>query len=213
MVITWYGLSCIKIETQDTVLVFNPFEKNESWGADRSPRFKADVICVSGPDPLYNAVSGIEGNPFIISSPGEYELKGVVIRGLSQSSDKAGSQTVFAVEAEGLIVVHLGAWAGVKIPETIRALASGADVLCLPIGGDKVLDANQAATLAAQLEASLVVPVMYRPSLAQKDSGPVAKLIKAMNVPVERQEKLSLKKKDITSDRTSLVVLSSLLAK
>ncbi|KKU11144.1 MAG: hypothetical protein UX61_C0003G0001 [Parcubacteria group bacterium GW2011_GWA2_46_7] len=213
MIITWYGLSCIKLETQDTVLVCNPFGKDAQWGADRSPRFRANIACVSVNNPLYNTVSGIEGTPFIITSPGEYEIGGITVVGVPCVSDKGGANTVFVIRAEGLTVVHLGAWSGSKIPEQVRTFCSGSDIFCVPIGGDGLADSGQAATVAMQLEANIVIPLMYHDASAQKESGPVAKLVKAMNVSVEYQDRLSIRKKDISRDRTSIIVLHSQLAK
>ncbi|KKU10221.1 MAG: hypothetical protein UX15_C0035G0001, partial [Parcubacteria group bacterium GW2011_GWA1_45_7] len=90
---------------------------------------------------------------------------------------------------------------------------SGSDIFCVPIGGDGLADSGQAATVAMQLEANIVIPLMYHDASAQKESGPVAKLVKAMNVSVEYQDRLSIRKKDISRDRTSIIVLHSQLAK
>ncbi len=72
MVITYYGLSCFKIQSGDTILVF------DLPAGRQAPRFHADIIIQSS---NYD-VEKIPEDSFLIDSPGEYEIKGVYIRGL-----------------------------------------------------------------------------------------------------------------------------------
>jgi len=47
MIITWHGLSCFKIETNDLIIGISPFAKNEKLGIQKAPRFKAQVLLLS----------------------------------------------------------------------------------------------------------------------------------------------------------------------
>ena len=97
--------------------------------------------------------------PFIINSPGEYEYKGILIRGyLSQSKydipagDKdTVSNTIYVVEFDGMVIVNLGALSQKEIPREMREEIDNIDVLFVPIGGDGVLNTEDAYALASHL--------------------------------------------------------------
>src|SRR3989344_6805263 len=104
MILTWYGLACIKLETQGKVIALNPFKKDSAKGLDKAPRFKTDIALISSNLPEYLNPEMVEAAEFAIDSPGEYEIGGVFIRGISNqknnllaSSDaaSAGANTIF----------------------------------------------------------------------------------------------------------------------
>ena len=104
MTITWYGLSCFKVETRDAVLAFSPFSKIEEWGIQKSPRFKSDMVFVSQDSPAYNGVSGIEDGAIRIDETGEYEAKSVFVYGIATNNLKqkdAVANTPFASYSPG----------------------------------------------------------------------------------------------------------------
>ncbi len=122
MVITWHGLSCFKIETNDLVIGISPFAKNEKFGIQRTPRFKAQALLLSSPDELYGYTGSVDGKsnlpaaldsggssahstssgqtssslgPIVFDSPGEYELSGSFIYGIpgqAKSAPPAGGR-------------------------------------------------------------------------------------------------------------------------
>jgi L-ascorbate metabolism protein UlaG (beta-lactamase superfamily) len=149
----------------------------------------------------------------VIDSPGEYEIKGIRINGVARVSDKGLAHVIYVIRAEGLTVVHAGAWSGARVSEALKLSCGNADALCLPISGGLLLDSAQAATVARQLEAAMVIPVMYQGASAQKESGPVARLAKNMNLPVEYRDKLSLRAKSSTPEHGLILALYSQLAK
>ncbi len=81
MVITYYGGDCFKVQFGDTVVAVNPIGKDSSL---KAVRFGADIALVGAHDPDYNGIEQVRSavkEPFVIDGPGEYEIKGVVVKG------------------------------------------------------------------------------------------------------------------------------------
>lgn len=203
MILTWYGVSCFKIETQDMTLALSPFGKNEALGITKSPRFKANIMLISQHTPLYNSASGIDGNPFVIDQPGEYEVGGIFFYGIQT----AGANTAFVIRSEDITLAYLAGMKDVKLSEEIMRRFENADILLVPSGGDDVYNGSQAARIAAQLEPSLVIPMHYKVSGMKGKWQGIDAFIKEMNAQPESQDKLNIRKRDIPKEGMRVVVL------
>ncbi len=163
MDITWLGHACIRVRTHQTALVMDPCDKSSGFDIGRPT---ADIVTVSNPGPQHSHVRGVRGDPITIQGPGEYEIGGVQITGVStylappEENAPAERNIAFVVESEDLQLVHVG---GLGVPLTAEQIEqlSSADVLVLPIGGGSTLDAEAAARVVRALEPSLVIPVHY----------------------------------------------------
>lgn len=210
MVITWYGLSCLKIETRDAVLAFSPFSKSEDLGIAKSPRFKADIVYVSQDTTLYNGVSGIENGFVRIDEPGEYEVSGVFAYGMpaaAKQSANAAPATLFMVRAEGITIGYLGGLNDAKLPDDAAHKLEGVHILFVPVGGAGVCSAASAATIVNQIEPSLVVPMHYKVHGMKGRMDGVDAFLKEINMKADEQDKFSVKPRDIPEDETRLVLL------
>ncbi|MBI4132188.1 MAG: MBL fold metallo-hydrolase [Candidatus Sungbacteria bacterium] len=210
MTITWYGQSCFKIDTREAVLAIDPFSKDIGLVP---PRFHADIVLVTHGHFDHANTAAIPGNPMIFDGPGEYEAKGIAVRGIptfhdSQRGIKRGPNTVFRIFTEGIAVAHLGDFGESSLrEETLEALGA-IDVLLVPVGGTYTVDADAAAEIVAKIEPRLVIPMHYHlPGLKVKLT-PVEAFLKAAGAKdAERLEKLSLKRKDLPETETRVVVL------
>ncbi len=200
MIFTWYGLSCFKIETQDTGIAVNPFSKNEAMGIARAPRFKANILLVSQQAPEYNNTSGIDGNPFVMSNPGEYEIANIFFYGIAVSGRNGTVPTAFVIRSEDMTIAYLGGMRDTKLSEDAMRKLEDVDVMLVPVGGDDVCTANQAAKLVAQLEPSIVIPIHYKTSGMKGKLDTIDPFTKELNVKLEHEEKLSIRKRDIPED-------------
>ena len=152
MIINWYGEGSFKISTSGVTILTDPFDSSVGLNA---PRFKADIILNSGPFPAYKSVKEIEGNSVV--GAGEYEIKGVDIMGFT-----AGTGTIYIVKTEDLKLGFLGQLAEMALSETAMEMASGCDILFVPVGGEPYLEASDAAKLVKKLEPKIVVPAFYK---------------------------------------------------
>ncbi len=211
MILTWYGLACVKLETQGRIIAFNPFKKDLAKGLERAPRFKADFALVSSPLAEYNNPEMTEQAEFVIDSPGEYEVQGVFIQGISNQKGQPkgeSANTIFLVKSEEISLAHLGALKDSKLTEETLGVLGGVDILLIPVGGQSVLTGAQAAALAAQIEPSLLIPIFYdTPGLKLKLDS-VEKFIDELKLEPVKEEKLNVKKKDLTGEETKLVLLA-----
>lgn len=146
-------------------VVTDPFS-HESIGISYPPT-DADIVTVSHNHNGHNAIKQIGGQPFVISAPGEYEVKDVMIFGIpyfhdaSQGSEK-GKNTAYLIEVEGLRLCHLGDLGHTLSPEQLNGLSEGVDILFLPVGGGSALGPREAAELVGKIEPSTVIPMHYQ---------------------------------------------------
>ena len=115
MQIIWHGQACFQLELkrqkeEKVTIVIDPF--SEEIGL-RLPKIEADILLVTHDHYDHANIKGVSGNPFLINSPGEYEIKGVFIRGIEAFHDKAqgkerGKVTIFTIEGVYLKFCHRG---------------------------------------------------------------------------------------------------------
>ncbi len=212
MVITHHGGQCFKVTFGDLTLVFDPISKT---GTLPGVRFGADIALVSRNHPDMNGVAEVtygEKEPFAIAGPGEYEYGGVTVQGFLTKSEYGLAKgqadavnTIYSVKLEGMTIVHLGALSDTTLPADAKEAIDEIDVLFLPVGGDGVLDAAQAAKLATMLEPKLIVPMHWSGMGAAKS---LEAYIKEEGGNSEKVDKLTLKKKDVLDKDGDIMVIT-----
>lgn len=213
MVITWLGQACFKIQSGDLVIVIDPFSKDIGL---TPPRFRSDLVLVTHAHYDHSNAESITGDPMVISGPGEYEAKGVYIKGAetfhdnSQGKDR-GLNTIYMVELEDMRILHLGDLGEEKLRgETLDQIGS-IDILMIPVGGKYTIDGEQAASVVKQIEPRFVIPMHYKiPGLKVGLEGPEHFLKEMGATKAAVQEKFVVKKKDIgEKEKTEVVVLKA----
>lgn len=206
MVISYLGGECFKVSLGDLTLAFNPPGKGSSLA---SAKFGADIALVSLDHKDFNGVDNAsfgEREPFVIEGPGEYEVKGVVVRGFGSAGAYGGQKTIntiYSVALEGMNLCFLGALGNPDLPTQAKQELDNIDILFLPVGGDGVLEHAPAYKLAVQLEPKAIVPMHYTPATLKsflKEAG--AEGLKPV-------DKLTVKKKDLDGKEAEIVVLSA----
>ena len=154
MIVTHYGLQSFKIQFGDTVLSFDPISKESK---EKESRFASDVTLVSVNHPDFNGASQNnhgEKKSFVISGPGEYEVKDVFIKGFASTSEYGGEKhinTVYFVELEGMHICFLGAIHTLELPDKAKEALDEVDLLFVPVGAKGVLSASDAAKMVTRL--------------------------------------------------------------
>lgn len=200
MHISWLGQTCVRLQTknqdEDVVVLIDAY-KPDSGDFPRS--FTPQMALYSHGE---EGTSTTSQNPFIISTLGECEVKGVMCYSLPVD----GGQ-IFKINAENLNVVHLGKITKKIDDATIEKLGTP-DVLILPVGGGKeYLSATDAAELITAIEPRIVIPMGYNCDTDPK-AGSLGDFLKASGLkPEMTDKKLILKKKDLPSGETKLMVL------
>ena len=213
MDITYLGHASFRIRGKSTVVVTDPYSPDV--GLKFPKHIEADIVTVSHDHGDHNCVSQVEGSPFVIKGPGEYEIKGVGVVGFStfhdeQKGELRGRNTMYRIEIDGISIVHLGDLGHMLSNDDIEAL-DGVNVLLVPVGGLHTIDATRASQIVNEIEPSIVIPMHYgRPELNQKIFGqllPLATFLKE----VGKEDLVPVPKLNISKDKlpaeTQVVVL------
>ncbi len=214
MDITSLGHASFKIRAKLATIITDPY-LSDMVGLKFPKNMEADIVTVSHDHADHNATDIIAGNPFIISGPGEYEVKGVHIVGISSFHDaelgaKRGRNTMYHIEIDGVRLAHLGDLGHTLSASDIEQLGE-VDILFIPVGGVFTIDAKQATDVVAEVEPAIVIPMHYgRGELNQKTFGelaPLAHFLKEMGKEgITPQSKFSITK-DKLSEELQVVVL------
>lgn len=210
MIITWLGQSCFKLQSGELVAVIDPFSKEIGL---TPPRFRTDLALVTHGHYDHSNAETLGGEPFLISGPGEYEVKGVYVRGIETFHDKSrgeerGMNTIYKIAMEDLNILHLGDFGeGEMRDETLDEIGD-IDILMIPTGGKYTIDAKEAAKVIKQIEPRFVIPMHYKIPGLKLDLDGVEKFLKEVETKTEPQEKLMIKKRDLgEEEKTEVVVL------
>ena len=211
MVITYHGGEFFKASFADTTIAINPISKESKLNG---ARFGADIAIVSLNDKDFNGVDQVthgDKEPFVISGPGEYEVKKVFIKGFQSTSEYGGNErinTVYSIILEGMNLVFLGALNSKKLNANVKEALGDIDILFLPIGGNGVLNVSDAHALSVDLEPKIVIPMHYGEIESGGKAEALAKFLKEdggeNGKPVD---KLTIKKKDLDGKEGEIVVL------
>ncbi len=215
MNIAWKGQSFFEIaiknsEGDEVKVVIDPF--NDKIGL-RVPNIKADILLVSHDHSDHNNKKAVEGKPFLIDSPGEYEVKEVFIKGISGYHDSAegkdrGQIVIYKLEAEGLKLCHLSDLGQKEL--TIEQLdeIGTVDILMIPVGGTYTIDAKQASAIVAQIEPRIVIPMHYKLPKLKVDIDSVDKFLKIMGAEkVASEKKLKITPRLLPTEETKIITL------
>jgi L-ascorbate metabolism protein UlaG (beta-lactamase superfamily) len=202
------GHACFRLKGRDTVVLMDPFHEDLGISLGR-PR--ADIVTISHDHPGHNNWEAVRNDPKVLSGPGEYEIKGVFVTGISTFHDQQrgalyGRNVAYLVEMEDLAICHLGDLGHTLGDQELEALGK-VDVLLIPVGGVTTLNAAGAAEVINQVEPKIVIPMHFRMGTIRTDLEPLDDFCRVMGLKEpELRDKLSLKATDLPED-TQVVLL------
>ncbi len=210
MVIDWYGHNCFRIESGEIVVVTDPFPKKIGLKPFQG---KADIVTISHNHLDHNNISAIKGTPFIVAGSGEYEIKKIIIRGISSFSGGVkgktrDSNTIYLIQTGQIRICHLG-HLGHNLSDDQLEKIGQVDILMIPVGGTFTIDPDEAPKVINQIEPRIVIPMHYqlpKLKLGAKIAS-VEKFLKEMGVSPKPVEKLVVKKKDLVQEGTEVVLM------
>jgi len=207
MQIQYFGLSSFKITTKEATIITDPFHKDSGL---TPPRGAADVLILADKNSkLYSAISGISGEHFDVTDPGEYDVKGVTVTGVPLKQEK-GYVTIFLIESEDIRILNLTHIKEFNLKEDELEALGEIDILILPVGGNTVMSASAASKVVNEIEPKMVIPSHYKMKDLILDLDSLEKFVKEMGGKKEEMEKLTIKKKELQEEGTKLVILEPL---
>src|SRR6266568_6714339 len=221
MEISWLGHSCFQLRGKHVTLITDPFAPQLAGGQatragasqgefPRLGKVSASIVTVSHDHPGDNYVSGVSGNPRVVRGPGEYEISDVLITGVASYHDnkrgqERGRNTIYVIHMDDLVICHLGDLGHTLQEEQLEEVAD-ADILLVPISGQYVLNAAQAAEVISQVEPRIVIPMHYLPG---ETPNPLDKFCREMGIEaINSQSKLVVTHSTLPAE-TQVVILSN----
>jgi L-ascorbate metabolism protein UlaG (beta-lactamase superfamily) len=196
--ITWLGLSCCRIRGSQAVVITDPFPPDSGYSLGKQT---ADIVTVSHPHTSHSYVQGVSGAK-VVKGPGEYEISGVLIIGLTAYHDAVkgqsrGKNTIYLLEIDGVTILHMGDIGHVIGDEHIEEMGK-ADILMLPVGGVTTITAAMAAETIRKVEPKIVIPMHYKTPETKRELEPLESFLKEMGQsPIEPKPKLNVNKNNL----------------
>ncbi len=210
MKINWYGQTCFRIDAQvekgKTVdILIDPFFDKGS--GIRGPKLDADILMVS-----QDGQKVVSGRYFSITGPGEYDVKGLYIQGIGDgiNSSEKERTTIYTIETEDIRLCHLGILGRNELSSNQLEKINGVDILMLPIGGNKSLDAKRAVKVMSQIEPKIIIPMYYKVPKIKTKLDKIDGFLKELGIKsLEPLPKLNIKAKDLPKDEAKIIILEA----
>jgi L-ascorbate metabolism protein UlaG (beta-lactamase superfamily) len=199
MEITYLGHSCFKISGKNINILTDPFDP--AVVGLKLGKQDADVVTISHSHRDHNNLSVMKTEEYLVlDAPGEYEVKESEFVGVEafhddkQGADR-GKVTMFTMEVDGVKIAHLGDL-GTELNSAQIESLDGVDILMVPVGGHKHIDAETAVKVVTQIEPKMVIPMHFKQTPTSEFDS-VDAFFKEMAVTPEVQDKLKVTVKDL----------------
>ena len=208
MEITFLGYSCFRLRGKEVTVVTDPYQAPPGRQALKA---QADIVTVSHDHPGHNNAAIVAGEPRVLSGPGEYEIRGVLITGVATFHDAEGGKahgrnTVYVLQMDDLRLCHLGDLGHVLSTEQVDEIGT-VDVLFVPARGS-VLEPAKAAEVVSQIEPSVIIPMHYD-GVGDEGIAQIEKFCHEMGLrQITPQPRLSISKGNVPQE-TQVIVLEA----
>jgi L-ascorbate metabolism protein UlaG (beta-lactamase superfamily) len=176
------------------------------------PTLRADIVTISHEHSDHCNQDAVRGRSYkLICGPGEYEIGGVFVTGVTTYHDdkdgkERGKNVIYMVDFGDVNFLHLGDLGHVPTESQIGDFGD-VDVLFAPVGGGPTINASQASEVVSMIEPRVVIPMHYKTDLFEHDLDSVEKFLKAMGTDeMEPLEFLRVNKSSLPEE-TQVVLL------
>ncbi len=218
MDIYWGGQALIRLKGKNASVVLDPFE-SDFTGLKLPKDLSADVVLISHNHNDHNNAKAVlspsGGKSMVFSDPGEYEVSGVVITGVSSFHDDKmgqdrGANIIFHLMFDGLKLVHLGDLGQSKLTEEQLAAIGEVDILFIPVGAVYTINGKAASEIVSQLEPKIIIPIHFKTEGLKFELEGVESFLKEMGAEgVVPQPKLSITKEKLPEEPQVILLAKS----
>jgi L-ascorbate metabolism protein UlaG (beta-lactamase superfamily) len=201
----------VKSNTGDKItILIDPFEKEIGL---TPPRGNADIVLITHNHHDHNNLKTVNGEPFVVNGPGEYDIKGIGIKGIYSYHDNSkgsenGINTIYVIEAEDIKVCHLGDLGQKELADMQLDKMGEVDILMVPVGGTWTLDGEGAVKIINQIEPSVAIPMHYKIDGLSIKLEKVDDFLKEIGVTPETMTEYNVKKIDLDENMKVIVMKS-----
>ena len=166
MEIKWYGHSAFLIVSNSGIRIFtDPYGEEFPY---KNIDEQAEIVTISHDHFDHNGEEVVKGEPVVIKNSGEFEEKGIKIKGFSSKHDDSGGSergdnVIFSFEIEDKIVSHLGDLGHFLEQKHLNNLKD-VNILLIPVGGHFTINADEAYEICEQIEPEIIIPMHYKTS-------------------------------------------------
>jgi L-ascorbate metabolism protein UlaG (beta-lactamase superfamily) len=216
--VQFLGHACFRLRGKDGIVLTDPFDRSVGFEIGRPT---AHIVTMSHRhDDHANvaAVRPLRERLFVLDGPGEYEVGGLLITGVSTYHDKKkgaerGKNTVYVVHMDDVVFCHLGDLGHELTTQQIDEIGN-VDVLFIPVGGGETIGPPEAVSVISQLEPRIVVPMHYAMPGQQSFTQDLASLEKFTHElglkEIVAEEKLNVTTSNLPAEgeQTRVVIMS-----
>ncbi len=167
---------------------------------------KSDILVLAKPHDLK---SSERKGAFLVKGPGEYEIKGVFIKGIADSGDSP----IYVVIGEDVRACYMHSFAQKELDADTLEGIGDANILLVPLELDNLPPAKRVKNIITQIDPLMIV--FFQTRMKKSSSGKksnqekLSKWIKRLDVKsFEQEEELVFSKSDFKEDKTQFFVLS-----
>lgn len=191
--------------------MIDPFSKTIGL---KPPKIKDDIVLITHSHFDHNDLEDMNPEAFVIDSPGEYEKKGIAIRGISSYHDKVegkerGINTIYVLKAEDVTICHLGDLGQEKLTESQVDEIGDVDILLVPVGGNYTINYKEAIGVISQIEPKIIIPMHYKVKDLKIELDGPEKFVKELGLAPEKVDKYKIAKKLLPLEEMKLVMLEN----
>lgn len=191
--------------------MIDPFSKEIGL---RPPKIKDDLVLITHHHFDHDNIGEANSEAFIIDGPGEYEKRGISVRGISSFHDKTGGKerglnTIYVIKSDDMTICHLGDFGQEKFEDHQLEEIGDVDILMVPIGGVYTIDYKEAIGAISQVEPKIVIPMHYKIKDVKIDIGGPEKFLKEIGLTPEKVDKFKIAKKNLPVEEMKLILFSN----
>ncbi|ADQ03642.1 Zn-dependent hydrolase of the beta-lactamase fold-like protein [Caldicellulosiruptor owensensis OL] len=179
MKITYLAHASFLIETKSGVKILtDPYDNSVGYTVFE---LSADVVLTSHKHFDHAYTKSLKGDYVLVEKEGEFNVKGVKIKGIKTFHDKEkgqkrGENIVFVIEDE-FSIAHLGDL-GHELAAAELEKMGKVDILLIPVGGVYTIDAKEALNVAKAVNPRVIIPMHYKTEKLKFDLGKVEEFTK-----------------------------------
>jgi len=128
--------------------------------------------------------------------------------GAAAGGKNPNSAAIYGIEIEDIRIAFLGPQKFSELTDEQKSVLEGSDIVLVPAGGKDVTGYEEAAKISTKLEPFYIIPHSYKISGLELELDKLDKFLKEMGGKHTEMEKFTVKKKELTGESTSLVVLT-----
>ncbi len=210
MKIKWLGHSCFLITSERGInILTDPFDDTLGY---KMTKEKINIITISHEHYDHNNTMGIKGKPVVLKGTVNRDTHKMIFKGIPSYHDSVygkyrGSNTIFLIKADEMVLCHLGDL-GHLLENTQLDEMNQVDILFIPVGGYYTLNHIQADQVIEQIKPKIVIPMHYKTDAIKWSIDPLSSFLdKKQNINLIGENSFDI---DLGSlpDKTTIYVLN-----